>query len=136
MTTEPYVDLSTILGRVIAGLRQETGKSQAKLASEMGWDRSLLSRIESGRNTATIDNIFELEEAFLRDELIAEHGDLTSLLARVVRQAKQRGHRPVYGQTAKPSGEDPIPTPALDRIVLAVVDRWLNKLSDDEGDEP
>ena len=136
MSTDSYVDLSTILGRVVAGLRQESGKSQAAFSAEIGWDRSLLSRVESGRNTATIDNIFELEEAFIREELIAHHGDLTDLLARVVRQARRRGLRPVYGQMAKPSGEDPIPTPALDRIVLAVVVRWLNKLSDEEEDEP
>lgn len=135
MSTDTYVDLSTILGRVVAGLRQDLGKSQAKFSAEIGWDRSLLSRIESGRNSATFDNVFELEEAFLREERISEHGDLTRLTERVVRRARARGLRPVYGQIAKPSGEEPIATPALDRIVLAVIDRWLNDGLDEE-EEP
>ncbi len=125
MSTESYVDLSTIFGRIVAGLRQETGKSQARFSEEMGWDRSLLSRIESGRNTPTFDNVFELEEAFLKARLIGAHGDLTRLAVQVVREAQGRGFRAIYGQIPKPPGEEPVATAALDRIVLAIVDRWL-----------
>ncbi len=126
MSTAPFVDLSTLFGRVVAGLRQETQESQAKFSAEISWDRSLLSRIESGRNTPTFDNLFELEEAFLRRELIQRHGDLTVLVTRVAHQAQARGFRLVYGQLARPADEAAVAMPALDRIVLGVIDEWLN----------
>jgi transcriptional regulator with XRE-family HTH domain len=48
MTVPNAVDLSTIIGRIVAALRQEQGASQATLAGRMTWDRSLLARIEAG----------------------------------------------------------------------------------------
>ena len=67
MTIPNAVDLASIFGRIVAALRQEQGASQAVLAGRLTWDRSLLARIEAGRNTANIDNIFELEEVFMAD---------------------------------------------------------------------
>lgn len=128
MTTNTSVDLATILGRVVASLRKETGKSQTGLASDLGWDRSLLSRIESGRNTANIDNIWELEEVFINAHLIEWHGDLTKLTGHAVREAKRRGLRTVHGQLAKEAGEVAGATAALDRIVAHVTDNWLVEL--------
>lgn len=125
MSTGQYFDVSTIFGRLVAGLRRESGKSQVTLAAELSWDRSLLSRIESGRNTATIDNIIELEQALKAMGLIMKDGDLTAMVADVARELKKEGFRPAVGMTPKPPGEEPVPAPALDRIVGGVLHRWL-----------
>ncbi len=130
MTNEQAVALATITGRVVAALRHEQGATQSALAGRMRWDRSLLARIEAGRNTATIDNLFELEEILLADGLIRRHGDLVELVNRVVRVAKRRGLRPVVG---RPAGEEqPSAEPAaVERIVGRVIDDWLLDLEDE-----
>ena len=134
MTIPNAVDLASIIGRIVAALRQEQGASQAVLAGRLTWDRSLLARIEAGRNTATIDNIFELEVVFLADGLITAHGDLVELTARVVHEAKRRGFRPVVGRVAK-QGAESVETVTLDRIVARIVDDWLVGLGTVEGNE-
>ncbi len=136
MTVPNAVDLSTIIGRIVAALRQEQGASQAALASRMTWDRSLLARIEAGRNTANIDNIFELEKVFMADRLIGGHGDLIELCSRVVRESKRRGLRPVVGRTVKPDGEEPVDAPTLERIVARIVDDWLEALRTEPAPKP
>jgi len=128
------VPLATILGRIVALLRRELGQSQTEMAGRMKWDRSVLSRIESGRNTATIDNIFELEELLMADHLIREHGDLTKLTGQVVYEARRRGLRPVVGHAEIPEGEESVELSTLDRIVARIVDDWLVDLG--EPDEP
>ncbi len=128
MSTGTLVDLTTIFGRIVGLLRQELGQSQATFAERMGWDRSLLARVESGRNLASIDNIFELEQRFIEDKLIVGHGDLVELTAKATNDAIRRGLRPVYGSSAKPEGEAPVEVPTLDRIVARVVDDWLEDL--------
>lgn len=128
MTIPHAVDLSSIIGRIVAALRRELGASQAVLSARLSWDRSLLARIEAGRNTANIDNIFELEEAFMADRLIEGHGDLVELTSRVVHEAKRRGLRPVVGQTTQPEGQESVEAATLDRIVARIVDDWLEDL--------
>ena len=125
MTIPNAVDLSSIIGRIVAALRREQGASQATLAGRMGWDRSLLSRIEAGRNTANIDNIFELEEVFLVDGLIEGHGALVALTSKVAHESKRRGLRPVVGRTSKPEGQQSVEVATLDRIVARIVDDFL-----------
>ncbi len=127
------VDLSSIIGRIVAALRREQGVSQATLAARMSWDRSLLSRIEAGRNTATIDNIFELEEVFLVDGLIEGHGALVALTSRVAHEAKRRGLRPVVGRVARPEGQQSVELATLDRIVARIVDDFLLDLRVDHA---
>jgi len=119
------VDLSSIIGRIVAAFRQELGLSQAALSGRMQWDRSLLARIEAGRNTANIDNLFELEEVFLAEDRIVSHGDLLVLCSRVAHEAKRRGLRPVVGRAARPEGQVSVETATLDRIVARIVDDWL-----------
>ena len=133
MTIPNAVDLSSIIGRIVAALRHEQGASQTTLAGRMGWDRSLLSRIEAGRNTATIDNIFELEEVFLADGLIAGHGALVALTSRVAHESARRGLRPVVGRVARPEGQQSVELATLDRIVARVVDDFLLDLRADDG---
>ena len=135
MTIPNAVDLASIIGRIVAALRQEQGASQAVLAGRLTWDRSLLARIEAGRNTATIDNIFELEEVFMADGLIESHGDLVELTSRVVHEAKRRGLRPVVGRADKLDAAS-VETVTLDRIVARIVDDWLVELRADPEPTP
>ena len=135
MTIPNAVDLASIIGRIVAAFRQEQGASQAVLAARLTWDRSLLARIEAGRNTATIDNIFELEEVFMADGLIESHGDLVELTSRVVHEAKRRGLRPVVGRADKRDGAS-VETVTLDRIVARIVDDWLVDLRADPEPPP
>ena len=44
MSIPHAVALSSIIGRIVAALRQEMGLSQAALAGRVRWDRSLLAR--------------------------------------------------------------------------------------------
>lgn len=136
MTIPNAVDLSTIIGRIVAALRHEQGATQAALAERMSWDRSLLARIESGRNTANIDHLFELEETYLADGLIRGHGALLDLCNRVVREAKRRGLRPVVGNVPKPEGEEAVEPAVLDRIVARIVDDWLQAMTDKTEPQP
>jgi len=136
MSIPHAVDLSSVIGRIVAALRQELGLSQAALSGRLQWDRSLLARIEAGRNTANIDNLFELEEVFMAEELIASHGDLLELCSQVVHEAKRRGLRPVVGRTAKPEGQQNVETATLDRIVARVVDDWLEAMKEEPEPEP
>ena len=115
MSTGTIVDLTTIFGRIVGMLRQELGLSQAAFSEGLKWERSLIARIETGRNMASIDNIFE-------------HGDLVTLTARASREAIRRGLRPIYGETAKPDGDSPVEVPTLDRIVARIVDDWLDEV--------
>jgi transcriptional regulator with XRE-family HTH domain len=128
--TGTTIDLTTILGRTVAALRQELRHSQASFARVLDIDRSLLARIESGRNTATIDNVFLIEEAFIQAGVLHWHGDMTMLAARIVGEIKQRGGRALYGNLPKPEGDAPLETTALDRIVALVVDGWLQELAE------
>jgi transcriptional regulator with XRE-family HTH domain len=126
-----YFDLSTILGRVIAALRGDTRESQARFGDAIGWDRSLLSRIESGRNTATIDNIVELGELFLQRGLIGRRGDLVDLTCLVVDELVRRGHHATYGLLRLPDGEHLANGRELDRIVAVVLDGWQRDREDE-----
>ena len=135
MSIPHAVDLSSIIGRIVAALRQELGLSQAALSGRMQWDRSLLARIEAGRNTATIDNLFELEEVFMAEDLIESHGDLMELCSRVAHEAKRRGLRPVVGRTERPEGQESVETATLDRIVARIVDDWLEAMKEKPAPE-
>jgi transcriptional regulator with XRE-family HTH domain len=128
MSSGTVVDLTTIFGRIVGMLRQELGLSQAAFSEGMKWERSLIARIETGRNMATLDNIFELEQRFMEEKLIYGHGDLVELTARATREAIRRGLRPVYGAVSKPEGDAPVEVPTLDRIVARIVDDWLTEV--------
>lgn len=118
------LELSTIFGRIVAALREELHQPQAQRAALIGWDPGVLSRVESGRNTATIDHIVELGVTFTQAGLVDRPGDLLDLTERAVRSLQRRGHRAVYGVLPRPD-EAPIEAPELDRIVAAVVDEWI-----------
>lgn len=137
-TLSGAVDLTTILGRVVAALRADLPESQAGFARLLEIDRSLLARIESGRNTASIDHVFLIEEAFIRTRRIRWHGDLVLIAGRVAQEVKQRGGTIFYGNLPRPEGEEDLGVSVLDRIVAVVVDQWLKDLpakSDGDGGE-
>jgi transcriptional regulator with XRE-family HTH domain len=135
MSIPHAVDLSSVIGRIVAALRQELGLSQAALSGRLQWDRSLLARIEAGRNTVNIDNLFELEEVFVAEELIASHGDLLELCSQVVYEARRRGLRPVVGRTERQEGQESVETATLDRIVARIVDDWLEAMKEKPAPE-
>ena len=122
------IDLTTILGRVVAALRADLPESQAGFARLLEIDRSLLARIESGRNTASIDHVFLIEEAFIRSGRIRWHGDLVLVVGRVAQEVKQRGGKIFYGNLPRPDGEEDLGVSVLDRIAAVVVDQWLKDL--------
>jgi transcriptional regulator with XRE-family HTH domain len=126
-TRTPNLSLSGIVGRIVASLRMEQGVPQVELAGRLGWDRSLLARIETGRNTANIEHLFELEEVFLADGLLESHGDLLELCNRVVQEARRRGARVMVGRSAE-AGEQELETSLVDRLVARIVDDWLVEL--------
>lgn len=130
------VPLNTLFGRLVAALRQETGRSQAAFARKLAWDRSLLSRIESGRNTATVENLFALERAFRDEDVLADAGDLAELLDRAARRARRREIVVLYGQDP-PADAVPVPLARLDCIVGAVLERYMAEIAPepDEGEE-
>lgn len=122
------VDLTTAFGRVVAALRNALHLTQTDMSDDLGWPRGVLARVETGRNTANIDNIVELEDFFIARELIHRRGELTELTCGIVRELQDRGHRAIYGNQPKPDGDDPIDAPGLDRIVGTYVDNWLRDL--------
>jgi len=128
------IDLATLFGRIVATFRGQLALSQAALATKLGWDRSLLARLESGRNIASIENIFELEEVFVQAGLLHTHGDLMWLLDRVLREAVRRGLRPVVGRVERNQAES-VDVAVAERIVVRVVDDWLLDLEQD-GEPP
>jgi HTH-type transcriptional regulator / antitoxin HipB len=46
------------LGAVVAGLREERGISQEAFAEQLGFSRSYLSALESGRSTLQLTRLF------------------------------------------------------------------------------
>ncbi len=122
------VDLSTIVGRIVGALRQEMHLSQSAFSTAIRWDRSLLARIETGRNTANADNMYEAETIFIGKNLLQRHGDIMLLAHRVAWQAKDRGLTVMVGNLEKPEGEGPVEVHTLDRIVSRVIDDWLEDL--------
>ena len=125
MTIAHAVDGASIFGPIVAALRQGQGASRAALAGRLPWDRRLLGRIEAGRNTANIDNIFVLEQVFQVGGLMTSHGDLVELTHIAVREAKRWVPRPIVGRVEKQEEHASVEAATLDRIVARVVDGWL-----------
>lgn len=128
--------LSTIIGRIVARLRIEMVLTQAQLAERLQFDRSLLTRIETGRNTVNADHLFLLEQVFIRGGRLGHHGDLLYLAARVAGRLKRRGAVPVYGVLPKPDSVGEVETPAVDRVVVLILDEWIAGRADTRGRRP
>lgn len=55
------------LGDLIAGLREEQGVTQDELANRLGFSRSYLSELESGRSTVQLARLFRTLHALGAD---------------------------------------------------------------------
>lgn len=145
--TGQVTDITTVLGRLVSGMRRTMGISQEVLAQQLHIDKSLLARIEIGRNMATIDNVMKLEAEFMAVKMLEDHGDLVELTARAASALKRRGVRVVYGKAVEVEGAPLVELASLDRLISGVLDRWWDDLesvstkggntssSDDAGDE-
>ena len=92
---EVPVDLDVLFGVLLRALRAKTGRTQAQLAAALGWDRSLLVRLESGRNTPTIHELVALEQLLLGMGVIEAPGRLLALMHGAIGTLEALGARPV-----------------------------------------
>lgn len=60
---EKMVSYSSILGVVVANKRKELGVEQSVLAESMGLSQASYSRLESGKSTFSVDQMFECAKA-------------------------------------------------------------------------
>lgn len=127
-------DVTTVFGRVVSILRKDLRLSQLQLADELRLDRSLLTRVEIGRNIATIDVMAKLEEYFLNEEVLTDHGDLMTLTSRVAEALQRRGAQVVYGKAGPSDQVALLDLGILDRVAARVVDRWMEEVEEDDED--
>ncbi len=125
------INYTSVLGRVVAALRAETELNQIDFAAACRMKQSTLARIESGKNTATIDHIMRIERAFNKLDKLDDPGDLVLLVYECCRQLVKRG---VKVRAGKLKGEQPVmPQNRLDAVASMVVLEW-EKSEDDEID--
>ncbi|AIW13684.1 helix-turn-helix domain-containing protein [Vibrio tubiashii] len=60
---DKMVSYSSILGVVVANKRKELGIEQSVLAEKMGLSQASYSRLESGKSTFSVDQMFECAKA-------------------------------------------------------------------------
>ncbi|MUK38035.1 helix-turn-helix domain-containing protein [Aliivibrio fischeri] len=60
---DKMVSYSSILGVVVANKRKELGVDQSVLAEKMGLSQASYSRLESGKSTFSVDQMFECGKA-------------------------------------------------------------------------
>ncbi|KUI97519.1 helix-turn-helix domain-containing protein [Vibrio sp. MEBiC08052] len=60
---DKMVSYSSILGVVVANKRKELGIEQSALAEKMGLSQASYSRLESGKSTFSVDQMFECAKA-------------------------------------------------------------------------
>ena len=60
---DKVVSYSSILGVVVANKRKELGIEQSVLAENMGLSQASYSRLESGKSTFSVDQMFECAKA-------------------------------------------------------------------------
>lgn len=60
---DKMVSYSSILGVVVANKRKELGIEQSVLAEKMGLSQASYSRLESGKSTFSVDQVFECAKA-------------------------------------------------------------------------
>lgn len=89
------IDLDVLFGALLRALRAKTGRTQAQLAAALGWDRSLVVRLESGRNTPTIHELVALERLLLGLGVLDAPGSLMALMHRAISGLEAVGARPV-----------------------------------------
>lgn len=99
---------SQIMGRIIATLRAATAATQAGFAAKLSIDRSRLARLETGRNTITINDMWICERGLIAASVMLAHGDLFRLMVRAIEK-----------------GAESCTPPALERLVARIVDDYV-----------
>lgn len=94
---DKLVSYSSVLGVVVANKRKELGIEQSVLAEKMGLSQASYSRLESGKSTFSVDQMFECAQALnipveqLFNSVINTVGNLQSS-DDVLVQAQPRGN--------------------------------------------
>lgn len=91
--SEKITSYSSILGVVVSNKRLERGIDQADIADKMGLSQASYSRLESGKSSFSVDQMFECANAL---ELSVE--DLLSLVVNTVGNLKLSGDVEVKAQ--------------------------------------
>ena len=117
--------LSCVIGRLIALFRAEYGLSQAEFGAPIGYDRSLVARLEVGRNIINVDNIHDVEHLLVEGGLLARPGDLLLLGNRVALELHRRGYRVMTGKAEDHVGQELLDLSILDRVVASIADSYL-----------
>lgn len=60
---DKLVSYSSVLGVVVANKRKELGIEQSVMANKMGLSQASYSRLESGKSTFSVDQMFECAQA-------------------------------------------------------------------------
>lgn len=68
-----------VLGRTLRYLREKTGKSLGQLAEETGYDKSYLSRLESGERLSKVTVMEDLDVYYEAGELLVSHWKVARL---------------------------------------------------------
>lgn len=118
-------DFTTLFGRLIVAFRKELRLSQTQLGERLRYDRSLIARLEAGRNIANLDNLHKLERLLIRQKLLERHGDLVLLAHRVASIFAHRGIGVVYGKLEEQGEVVQLDLATIDRVVAGVLDSYL-----------
>ncbi|MEU9786863.1 helix-turn-helix transcriptional regulator [Streptomyces phaeochromogenes] len=68
-----------VLGRTLRYLREKAGKSLGQLADETGYDKSYLSRLESGERLSKVAVMEDLDSYYKAGDLLVSHWRVTRL---------------------------------------------------------
>ncbi|MDQ1027430.1 transcriptional regulator with XRE-family HTH domain [Streptomyces umbrinus] len=68
-----------VLGRTLRYLREKAGKSLGQLADETGYDKSYLSRLESGERLSKVTVMEDLDAYYKAGDLLVSHWRVTRL---------------------------------------------------------
>ncbi len=122
---DKLVSYSSVLGVVVANKRKELGIEQSFMADKMGLSQASYSRLESGKSTFSVDQMFECAHALdispteLFDSVVNTVNNLKSSQTAIV-QAQTRGNT----TKAKTSGGNEVATfvagAALAALIIAL----------------
>jgi len=121
--------ISLVFGRVLAAVRKDAGYSQRRLLRKARMRPGSIARLETGKATGTIAQIFKLETALY--DVLHGPGTLQQLLAQCV--SKLRARRILVLVEQQPDPDLPKLEPQrLDRLIAPVIDDWLNAIDEIE----
>lgn len=75
-----------VLGRTLRFLREEEGESLGQLAEETGYDKSYLSRLESGERLSKVTVVEDLDGYYGCGDLALSPSDSLEFIRRVLKE--------------------------------------------------